>query len=137
MHNSDEQLHDPQIHRAAAPPALDLTSLTSLEAIEAFLLHRDTTNITPYSEWSQTPVDSPTSSIGSSCSSEISVFANMTTNCSSAATSALPTPVDVNGTGSEEKDMRLGKELADEAERMGLTSSVSNTSVQAVCHEVL
>jgi hypothetical protein len=138
IHDADDQLQNTQIHRAAAPPTLNLTSLTSFEAIEAFLLHRDTTNITPYSEWSQTPVDSPTSSIGSSCSSEISVFASMTTNCSSAATSALPSPVD-DGAGSE-KDMsmsKLGKELVNEAERMGLTSSVSNVSVQAVCHEVL
>ena len=140
-HDSDNNLlhRISRVHRAAALPVLNLAPLNSLEAIEAFLARRNARNTSPYSPLSQAPLDSPACSIDSSCSSQLSVFPMIATNCSSAATSALPTPVDdVRGVGLNERGMgtdQLGKELEDELE--GMTSSVSGVSVQAVYHEVV
>jgi hypothetical protein len=136
-HDSDDKpLLSPKCSRAAAPPALDLTSLGSVETIEAFLAHRNARNMSPYSP--HPSLDSPASSVGSSCSSE---FPMMMTSCSSAATSALPTPVDdVKSASLDEEDVsmdKLGKELTDVTQGMGLTSSLSGVSIRAVCHEVV
>lgn len=118
----------------ATPPALDLACLNSVDAIEAFLTHR---NMSSHSQLCQTPLDSPTSSVGSSCSSQLSEFSTMTTSCLSAVTSALPTPVDEGGASLDGRMDNFGSELEDGAKRMGLTLSVSNVSMRAVCHEVV
>lgn len=125
---------DVKERRAPAPPALNLSSLTSLDAIEAFLAHRNQRNMS-MSLQSQAPLDSATSS-HSSCSSQLSAFPVMTTSCSSAVTSALPTPVDDDGKDGSfgGKDGEMGK---DEMEETELVSSVSGISMQAVCHEVI
>lgn len=138
-HDSDDKTS--KIHRAAAPPALDLAYLSSMEAIEAFFAHRNARNLSRYSPLSQAPLDSPASNVGSSCLSQRSAFPMMTTSCSSAATSALPTPVDddirVAGLGKDVSMDKLVKELAVGAEEPMLTSSISGVSLQAVCHEVV
>ena len=125
------------VHRVAAPPRLNLACLNSVEAIEAFLAHRNARNMSPHSQLSQTPLDSPASSVGSSCSSQLSAFPTMTTSCSSAVTSALPTPVDDEGAGLDVRMDKLGTEMADGAKGMGLTSSLSDVSTRATCHEVV
>ncbi|KAF9463337.1 hypothetical protein BDZ94DRAFT_1259110 [Collybia nuda] len=111
------------IRRPVVPPPIDLESLSSQKAIEAFLAHRATDGPSPDDSVAYSTA-SPTSST-SSCSSRLSAFPMTATSSVSPGNSVLPTPIDeaVHCGGKN-----MGKELADNAGGIPL-----NASVEAVC----
>jgi hypothetical protein len=113
------------IRRAAAPPSINLESLSSQKTIDAFLAHRATAGISPDTSAPLTyPTESPPSSAGS-CSSRLSAFPMTATSSISPANSILPTPVDEIASYGRDS---LGKDLANTAGGMNLS-----VSVEAVC----
>lgn len=113
------------IVRAAAPPSINLESLSSQKTIQAFLTLRDTSRLSPNSPQSAQPLVSPTDSD----SSHLSAFPMSVTDSLSPTNTVLLTPVDEVGHGI---DIVLGekvaKELADKA-----SSLMLNMSTDAVC----
>lgn len=118
------------ILRAAAPPSINLESLSSQTAIQNFLTLRDADRaiLSPDTPQPLVSIDSPASSVGS-YSSQISAFPMTAASSISPPNTALPTPGD-EPMGSIDG---LGKDLADTADAMKLS-----VSLEAVCdHETL
>jgi len=115
----------PSIVRAAAPPSINLESLSSQKTIQAFFTLRDTSNLSPGSPQPLQPLVSPTDSD----SSHLSAFPMSVMDSVSPTNTVLLTPVDEVGPGIV---MGLGEKVAMELAEKA-SSLMLNMSTEAVC----
>ncbi|GLB44577.1 hypothetical protein LshimejAT787_1702040 [Lyophyllum shimeji] len=114
------------IVRAAAPPFINLESLSSQKSIQAFLTIRDTASLSPSSPQPQHPCLSP----ADSDSPHLLAFPMAVTDSLSPTNTVLLTPVDEVGPG-------IGIGFTDKAtkELAKASSLMLNLSTEAVCGE--